>query len=41
MDTDVSHEVNKRLSRLEEAVGISPEPTVEEAEVEEEPSEDE
>ena len=25
MDTDISHEVEKRLSRLEEAVGLPPE----------------
>jgi hypothetical protein len=40
VDTDVSHEVEKRLSALEEAVGISPEPTEEGATEEEVPDAD-
>jgi hypothetical protein len=39
MDTDVSHEVEKRLARLEEKVGITdeetPEPSEESSETEE------
>ena len=35
MDTDVSHEVEKRLSVIEEKLGIGQEEEVEETEVEE------